>query len=55
MTGGINLRIKMGMLEESLRNLTSDEALLDKLDISTEETRKLIPPVILALEEGKIS
>jgi len=50
-----DLRTKMAMLEESLRGLISDDALLDKLKISTEETRKLIPRLILALEKGKLS
>ena len=50
-----DLRTKMEMLEESLRSLMSDDILLDKLEISTKETRKLIPELILALEEGKLS
>ena len=50
-----DLRTKMGMLEESLHAFISDNILMDKLKISTEETRKLIPDIILALEEGKLS
>ena len=50
-----DLRTKMEMLDESLRNLMSDDVLLEKLRISTEETAKLIPELIIALEEGKLS
>ena len=50
-----DLRNKTGMLEESLRAFTYDDALLDKIKSSTEETRKLIPALIIALEEGKLS
>ncbi|MCL2009042.1 MAG: HAMP domain-containing histidine kinase [Synergistaceae bacterium] len=47
-----DLRTKTHMLEESLRSFTSDDALIEKLEISTEETRKLIPGLIPAIEEG---
>ena len=50
-----DLRNKMGALEESLRSLTIDDVLLEKLCISTEETRKFVPDLIHALEEGKLS
>ena len=50
-----DLRTKMEMLEESLRSLVSDDLLMDKLKISREETKKLIPELITALEEGKLS
>ena len=50
-----DLRAKMEMLEESLRNLKFDDVLLDKLKISTEETRKLVPGLIFVLEKGKFS
>ena len=50
-----DLRTKMQMLEESLRGSAPDDALMNKLEISTKESLKLIPNLILALEEGKLS
>jgi len=50
-----DLRTKMDMLEESLRSLIIDYALMDKLKTSEDEIRKLIPNLIIALEEGKLS
>jgi len=50
-----DLRAKIEMLEESLRNFMPEDVLLGKLKISTEETRKLIPELIAALEEGESS
>ena len=50
-----DMRTKVEMLVESLRGLVSDDALMDKLEISAEEVRKLIPTLIPALEEGKLS
>jgi len=47
-----DLRTKVEMLEESLRNFMSEDVILDKLKISEEETRKLIPELIAALEDG---
>ena len=50
-----DLRNKVQMLEESLRGFTSDDALMDKLDESSKKTRRLIPGLVLVLEEGSFS
>ncbi|MDR1623025.1 MAG: response regulator [Synergistaceae bacterium] len=42
------------LLEESLRNGVADQSLVDKLEISTEETRRWLPDLIRGLEEGKM-
>jgi two-component sensor histidine kinase/HPt (histidine-containing phosphotransfer) domain-containing protein len=49
-----DLRTKMDMLEESLRGLVSDDVLMEKLEVSTAAARRLLPELILALEEGKL-
>ena len=50
-----DLRTKAEMLEESIRNFMPEDVLLDKLKISAEETRKLIPKLVAAFEGGKFS
>jgi len=49
-----DLRMKMEMLEEPFRSLTSDDALMNKLKISAEETQKRLPGLMRVLEEGKL-
>jgi PAS domain S-box-containing protein len=50
-----DLASKTALLEESLRNGTMDQSLMNKIEISMEETRRLLPTLIHGLEEGKIS
>jgi PAS domain S-box-containing protein len=50
-----DLASKTALLEEPLRNGVMDQSLVDKLEMSMEETRRWLPNLIRALEEGKIS
>jgi signal transduction histidine kinase/HPt (histidine-containing phosphotransfer) domain-containing protein len=50
-----DLRSKAELLEESFRNAVSDDVLLEKLEISAAEVFRVLPDLIFALEEGKIS
>jgi signal transduction histidine kinase/DNA-binding response OmpR family regulator len=50
-----DLASKTALLEESLRNGVTDQSLMDKIEISMQETRRLLPTLIRGLEEGKIT
>jgi two-component sensor histidine kinase len=49
-----DLRTKMDLLEETLRSARADDVLMRRLAASTEKTRRLVPGLIGALEEGKL-
>ncbi|MDR1048590.1 MAG: response regulator [Synergistaceae bacterium] len=50
-----DLQAKATLLEEAVRGGVFDGVLLEKLRLSTVETRRLLPDLILGLEEGKIA
>jgi signal transduction histidine kinase len=48
-----NLQFKVAFLVESLRSGIADRVVLEKVKFSTEETRRLVPDMIVHLEKGK--
>jgi HPt (histidine-containing phosphotransfer) domain-containing protein len=48
-----NLQFKAALLAEAFRGGVMDKELLEKVKLSAEETRRLVPNLILHLEKGK--